>query len=61
MLAPGTAASATYNGSGAPTSATALTQTVNSGVTPAMLTSASGFQVQVVFDNLSSGQGVTVP
>jgi hypothetical protein len=56
----GTAASATYNGSNAPTSATALTQTVNSGVTPAMLTNASGFQVEVIFDNLSSGQGVTI-
>jgi hypothetical protein len=56
----GSAASATYNNNDAPINGTALTQTVTTGVTPAMLTNASGFQVAVSFANLSSGKGVTI-
>jgi hypothetical protein len=56
----GTAASATYNNNNAPTDLTSLKQTASSGVTPAMLTDASGFQVAVSFNNLSSGKGVTI-
>ena len=56
----GTAASATYNSNNAPTTFTSLTQTASSGVTPAMLTDTSNFQVEVDFENLSSGKGVTI-
>jgi hypothetical protein len=56
----GSASSATYNNNDAPTNGTALTQSVTTGVTPAMLTNASGFQVAVSFANLSSGKGVTI-
>jgi hypothetical protein len=56
----GTASSATYNNNNAPTSGTSLVQTVTTGVTPSMLTAASGFQVAVSFANLSSGKGITM-
>jgi hypothetical protein len=56
----GTAASATYNSNDAPTTASTMTQTVTSGVTPTMLTNASGFQVVLTLDNLSSGRGIDI-
>ena len=56
----GTAATATYDANDAPTTLSALNQTVTSGVTPSLLTDSANFGVTVSFDNLSSGKGLTI-